>query len=190
MTTSGIHPHLAEQALLFATGGLEGSTRREFELLLRCDAELREYAESLSDAVTLLSAPSDAPVPAGLKERVLTLIDSMPQQAERSLVMSGPDGRVRWTNAAFSEMCGYSPEELAGQRLGPLLQGEKTDPDSALRLRRAIREGGHCREVILNYHKNRKPYWAEIDLLPIKDESGGVLCFVAEGVERKEIPIP
>ncbi len=55
-------------------------------------------------------------------------------------VMTGPDRLVQWVNPAFVEMCGYSLEELKGKSLGPILQGEKTDPVIAARMRQAVHE--------------------------------------------------
>ena len=97
--------------------------------------------------------------------------------------MSGPDGLVQWINPAFSAMCGYTLEELRGKKLGPILQGEKTDRKTAERLRRAVHEYRPCREAILNYRKNGEPYWVEISMTPILDGVGQPLWLVAR--ERK-----
>ena len=93
--------------------------------------------------------------------------------------MSGPDGLVQWINPAFSAMCGYTLEELRGKKLGPILQGEKTDRETAARIREAVHARRACRETILNYHKSGLPYWVEISITPICNESGEPLWLVA-----------
>ena len=112
-----------------------------------------------------------------------SLRDRPQQVTSDGLVMSGPDGLVQWINPAFSAMCGYTLEELRGKKLGPILQGEKTDRKTAERLRRAVHEYRPCREAILNYRKNGEPYWVEISMTPILDGVGQPLWLVAR--ERK-----
>ena len=100
--------------------------------------------------------------------------------------MSGPDGLVQWVNPAFTAMCGYTLDELRGKNLGPILQGEKTDRETAARMRRAVKEYQPCRETILNYHKNGEPYWVEIAITPILDDAGTPLWMVARERELHE----
>ena len=93
--------------------------------------------------------------------------------------MTGPDGLVQWVNPAFSAMCGYSLEELSGKKLGPILQGERTDPATVERMRRAVHDYSPCCETILNYHKDGTAYWVEIAITPILDDAGQPLWMVA-----------
>ena len=116
----------------------------------------------------------------GLRARVSGLIAGRPQLfTPESMVMCGPDRLVQWINPAFSEMCGYSLEELRGKNLGPILQGEQTDRETAARMRRAVHEHRPCSETILNYHKNGTPYWVEVAITPILDDAGQLLWLVA-----------
>jgi PAS domain S-box-containing protein len=151
--------------------------REQFDLVLEFNDELREFTVGLAEvgvAVTLatqrLETVGSSPT---LKGRILDKIRDRPQHVSpEPLVVSGPDGLVRWVNSAFTAMCGYSLEELRGKSLGPILQGEKTDPATADRMRQAVRQGRSCHEKILNYRKNKEPYWVEIAITPIADESG------------------
>jgi hypothetical protein len=43
-------------------------------------------------------------------------------------------------------MCGFTLKELRGKKLGPILQGEKTDSAAAARMRSSVREHRACRE--------------------------------------------
>ena len=66
-----------------------------------------------------------------------------------------------------------------GKKLGPILQGEKTDREAAGRIRRAVREHRPCCETIVNYHKDGVPYWVQIAITPIFDDAGKPLWLVA-----------
>lgn len=183
-----INEFLQERAVLYVSGAMLPQEREQFELVLKFHDELRECVGELAEvgaAVTLATLrPGDFGPSLGLKARILGLLRDRPQQVTSDgLVMSGPDGLVQWINPAFSAMCGYTLEELRGKKLGPILQGEKTDRQTAERLRRAVHEYRPCREAILNYRKNGEPYWVEISMTPILDRGGQPLWLVAR--ERK-----
>ena len=175
---------LQERAALYVSGWMTPEERAEFELVLEFHEELPALVRGLAEtgaALTLAALPPErARLSPELKARILAAIENRPQQtAAEALVMCGPDGFVRWINRAFTEMCGYTLEELRGKKLGPILQGEKTDRATAERMRRAVHEYRPCRETILNYHKNGAPYWVEIAITPILGEAGEPLWLVA-----------
>ena len=158
--------------------------RGEFELVAECHPELRAFTAALGEvaaALTLHSPHRDVPAPSpGLKARILAALGGRPQStAPEGLVMSGADGFVQWINPAFSAICGYALDELRGKKLGPILQGEKTDRETAEWMRRAVHQVRPCRETILNYHKNGAPYWVEIAITPICDDAGQPLWLIA-----------
>ena len=175
---------LQQQAALYVSGVMSAQERESFELVIEFHDELREFVRSMAEvgaAVTLstLRKGSLKASPA-VKTRVLETIAALPQEASpEAFVMTGPDGLVQWVNPAFTRMCGYTLEELRGRKLGPVLQGEKTDRGTAERMRSAVREYRPCRETILNYHKNGTSYWVEIAITPIFDDAGQPIWLVA-----------
>ncbi len=175
---------LQNQAALYVSGAMTEQERDEFELVLEFHDEVRECLRSLSNvgvAVTLATQSPDGVSPSpSLRDRIVTLATSRAQQhTPDGMVMSGPDGLVQWINPAFSAMCGYSLDELRGKKLGPILQGEKTDRATAERMGHEVRQCRPCRETILNYHKNGTPYWVDIAITPILDDEGQPLWLVA-----------
>jgi len=173
---------LQEQAALYASGAMTEAERAELEVILQFHPEMNQHVSELAEiALALLSqAPDTKPPPPQLKSRISSLISTHPQESRsEGLVVCGPDGLVQWTNPAFSEMCGYSFDELRGKKLGPLLQGQDTDHETVARLRQAIQLHQACRETILNYHKNGTPYWVDLSIKPIQDDTGALLWFYA-----------
>jgi PAS domain S-box-containing protein len=190
-----IDEFLQEQAALYVSGTMSEREREQFELVLEFNDELREFTVGLAEigaAVTLATQrlETSRPSPA-LKGRILEMVRDRPQHVNpEPLVVSGPDGLVRWINPAFTVMCGYTLEELRGKSLGPILQGEKTDTATADRMRQAVRQGRSCHEKILNYRKNREPYWVEIAITPILDQSGQPRWLIAREREfADQIPV-
>ncbi len=175
---------LENQAALYVSGAMTEQERDEFELVLEFHDETRERVCRLSKvavAVTLAtqSAGGAAPSP-GLRDRVVGVAASRPQHlTPEGMVMCCPDGLVQWINPAFSAMCGYTLDELRGKKLGPILQGAKTDRATVERMGREVRQCRPCRETILNYHKNGTPYWVDIAITPIRDDEDRPLWLVA-----------
>ncbi len=169
---------------------MTSAEREQFELILEFHGEVREFTAGLCEVaaeVNIAMLPANLGPSPTLKSRILAMIGGQPRQPSgEGFVMSGPDGLVQWVNPAFTEMCGYTLDELRGKNLGPILQGKQTDRETAARMRRAVKEYQPCREKILNYHKNGSPYWVEIAITPIFDEVGTPLWLVAKERELHE----
>jgi PAS domain S-box-containing protein len=190
-STTMLSDFLQEQAALYAAGQMHADERDQFDVLLEFHHELRAFTGGLSDVgATLVRASLRSPLaqpPAGLRAQLLQRLERRPQSVNREgLVVSGPDRLVEWVSPAFSQMCGYSLDELRGKSLGPILQGEATDRAVAERMRQAVRESRPCREKILNYRKSGETYWVEIDIQPYRDEAGQPLWFIAREWELSE----
>lgn len=175
---------LQERAAIYASGAMSAQEREQFELVLEFHHELRAFTAGLVEmAATVVRAmpvPPGAIPSLGLQERITRLTADRSQcRVAEGLVMTGPDGLVQWVNPEFTEMCGYSLNELRGKKLGPILQGAETDRETAERMRRAVHGCLPCRETILNYHKNGAPYWVEVAIAPVFDDAGHPLWLIA-----------
>lgn len=98
-----------------------------------------------------------------------------------------PGPRIIYVNDAFQRLTGYSREEVIG-RSPRFLQGPNTSRAELDRIRRALERGLPLRSEIINYTKDRRPFWIEMDIVPLADAGGRILHFVAvqrEITERK-----
>lgn len=175
---------LQDQAALYVSGAMIAQDREQFELVLEFHHELRAFVAGLAEvgAVVMLATqlPHTTVPPPDLKARIVGRVAGRPRHVTpEGMVMCGPAGFVEWVNPAFTAMCGYTFDELRGKKLGPILQGAKTDQETAERMRRAVHAYTPCRETIINYHKSGTPYWVEIAITPIFDDAGQPLYLVA-----------
>lgn len=92
---------------------------------------------------------------------------------------SGP--QIIYTNAAFSSITGYTPEEVIG-KTPRMLQGEKTDRATLDRLRHCLENGKSFQGEIINYSKTGDEYWLDLSIVPIRNLNGTVTHFAA--IER------
>ena len=88
-----------------------------------------------------------------------------------------PDGPLVYVNPAFERTTGYAAEEALGRNCR-FLQGEDRDQPALEELRAAVQEGRHCTVVLRNYRKDGTPFWNELSIYPVRDESGRVTNFV------------
>lgn len=77
-----------------------------------------------------------------------------------------PDQPLIYVNDAFVTITGYSREEVL-QRNCRFLQGPARDQAGVHEIRRAIREGTHCKVLLRNYHKDGTLFWNELIMSPI-----------------------
>lgn len=185
---------LQEQAALYASGAMSAREREQFDLILKFHSELRtlvsEFEEVTATAtVATLNSGGPRPCPT-LKTRLLGMLHECVQESptdHEGFVITGTDGLVQWVNSAFIEMCGYSLDELRGKKLGPILQGAKTDKVVAERMRQAVHAHQPCVERIVNYRKDGSPYWVEIAITPIVDDAGHPRWLVAREHELHDL---
>jgi PAS domain S-box-containing protein len=104
-------------------------------------------------------------------------------ESEPARVVTDKEGYVVQINPAFSQLCGFTFEEICGRKPGSLLQGPKTSPESIQVLRQGIRSRMPCEVEMVNYHKDTKPYRVHIELKPLSDSKGNHTGFLA--TERK-----
>ncbi|NJR41365.1 MAG: EAL domain-containing protein [Akkermansiaceae bacterium] len=89
-----------------------------------------------------------------------------------------PDNPVIFVNPAFTKMTGYTAAEIIGKNCR-LLQGTDTDPTVVQQLREAITHRQSTTCTILNYRRDKTPFWNEITVDPVFDETGQLIHFVA-----------
>lgn len=90
--------------------------------------------------------------------------------------LDAPGPKIIYANPAFCRLAGYTAEEIIG--LTPrILQGPGTDHAALRRIRVALEAGQECREEVLNYTKDGRPYWLDIHIVPLADDNGVIRYF-------------
>lgn len=84
---------------------------------------------------------------------------------------------VIFVNRAFTDITGYSTEEIIGRNCR-ILQGEQTSPRTLSEIKAAIVERRSFTCTILNYRKDGTPFWNELTISPVFDPTGRLMNFV------------
>ncbi|MEC3967099.1 PAS domain S-box protein, partial [Flagellimonas halotolerans] len=118
------------------------------------------------------------------EEQQLKLLESVVTHTNDAVMItdSGPleeEGpKIVYVNRAFTQMTGYTPEEVIG-RTPDMLRGPKTDRNELERFYKTLTKGEPCEVIIANYRKNGSPFWINIAASPVKDVQGRVSHYIA-----------
>lgn len=95
--------------------------------------------------------------------------------------IDGNGPRIVYVNPAFTQMTGYTAQEVIG--LTPrILQGEETCREALEGLKEALANWQPHETEIINYKKDGTSYWVNISVVPIADDKGWFTHWIA--IER------
>jgi hypothetical protein len=100
--------------------------------------------------------------------------------ARNGVVITDPnraDNPIIYTNPAFTEITGYSAEEILGQNCR-FLQGEDRAQPVLSELRNAINEERSVTVVLRNYRKNGTRFFNELTISPVRNDQGQLVSFI------------
>jgi PAS domain S-box-containing protein len=162
---------------------LRGAVRHNLELRrLRKDgslvevslssAALRDAAGEVRDVVGFLT---DITERLRIEER-LRLLESVVTGANDAVLIADtelddPGPRILYVNEAFTRMTGYTLEEVLG-KTPRILQGPETDRATLDKIRAALKTWQPVRVELVNYRKDGSPFWIELSVVPVADETG------------------
>jgi PAS domain S-box-containing protein len=126
------------------------------------------------------------------RKRVEDQLRNLSQAVEQSpacVVITDPTGNIEYVNPKFTQLTGYTLEEVLGKNPRILKSGE-TPPEVYTQLWETITSGGEWRGQFHNKKKNGKLYWESASISPVKNAHGVITRFLAvkeDITERKRI---
>jgi PAS domain S-box-containing protein len=107
--------------------------------------------------------------------QLLKLLETAVGQAKEAVLITSarldpPGPQILFVNPAFSEMTGYSQEEVL-DKTPRILQGPKSDRAMLQRLREALGRGEPFSGETINYRKDGGEYYVEWDITPIRNSN-------------------
>ncbi len=144
--------------------------------LLDTSARVRQVIASFGDITQQRQAESQL----RMLEQAMSRMNEAVMITEAS-PMEPPGPPIVYVNDAFERLTGYTREEVLGMQPG-LITGSEADQRVIENMAAAIREGRPGREEMTRRRKDGTEWRAEMDVVPILDERGGIRNFVA--IER------
>ncbi len=94
------------------------------------------------------------------------------QQTDRAVIIADPHDRIEWVNQAFTNLTGYSEQDALGKSAGALLSGPETDIDTLKLVAESLTALRPFSFQLVNYRKDRSPYWTEVEVYPLFTDTG------------------
>lgn len=116
------------------------------------------------------------------RARQLQLYDRAIEESSNGIVIckadKEQDNPVIYANRAFTDMTGYSHNEVMGLSPRFLLGADRNQPELD-RLRHCMRSGGSGRVILRNYRKDGSMFWNEVAVAAVHDEEGKIAHFIS-----------
>jgi c-di-GMP-specific phosphodiesterase len=108
----------------------------------------------------------------------------------RAILILDEDRGIIYANGAFTDLFGYTLEEVKGKRASEFLAGADTDPDTLDRLREAAWEDQVIHADTLFYSKSNDEIWVSASVSPIRDDNdhiGNYVIVLVDITETRQI---
>lgn len=99
-------------------------------------------------------------------------------QSPSLVVVTDDSARITWVNPRFSEVTGYTRDEVIGQN-PRILQSGRTPPEVYEALWEALEAGGAWRGEFENRRKDGERYWVEAVISAVRDDDGRTTHYLA-----------
>nr|AML77672.1 putative LOV domain-containing protein [Asplenium platyneuron] len=113
-------------------------------------------------------------------------------KVQQSFVLANPripDSPIVHTSEMFLRLTGYSREEVVGRNCR-FLQGPDTDRRAVQLIAESLRAEKSCTVRLLNYRKDKTPFWNLLHIAPIRCSSGKVAFFAGVQLEVESVEEP
>ncbi|MBN2093367.1 PAS domain S-box protein [candidate division KSB1 bacterium] len=109
-------------------------------------------------------------------------------QSPATVMITDAHGNIEFVNPKFTEITGYSMEEVIGKN-PRFLKAEHNPAVNYVKMWRTIQRGEEYHGEFKNMRKNGEIYWESYSISAIRDNKGNILHFikVAEDITRRKI---
>lgn len=135
---------------------------------------LKQLADDLSHGILALRTAAE-------HERMSLEIRKLSRAVEQSpvsVVITDLSGRIEYVNSAFTQITGFTLDDVRG-RTPSILKSGLTPPEVYADLWHTIGSGHEWRGEILNRRKNGELFWERELITPLKNDQGEMTHFVA-----------
>ena len=108
------------------------------------------------------------------------------EHTDRAVMILDPKGRIIWINPGFTNLLGYTLDEVSGRR-PDVLDGPDSDPSTARLIERSLHAGVGADVEVLHYSKTGQALWIRSEIRPVRDASGQLENFVALEVDITDL---
>lgn len=149
--------------------------------------DLRRVVEHTSEMAQVNQRLRRVMIERAQTEEQLRKLSRAVEQSPSATVITDLDARIEYVNPKFTEVTGYTLEEVYGQN-PRVLRAEENPPEIYDALWAALKAGEEWRGEWLNRRKDGSLYWEFASVSPLKDAEGRVTHYikVAENITARK----
>ncbi len=133
--------------------------------------------DSQGEVIGLVGVGRDITEQKRLQDELIRLSRAV-EQSLSMVVITDTEGIIEYVNPKFTEVTGYSREEIIDANLS-ILKPREMLPEEFKRLWKTIAAGDEWRGEFHNRKKNGELYWESASISPIRDAEGRITHFLA-----------
>ena len=108
-----------------------------------------------------------------LVEEQLVKISTAVEQSKSTVIITDTKGIIEYVNPRFTEVTGYTPEEVMGKST-QILKSGKVDKETYKQLWETISSGRDWQGELLNKKKNGDLFWELVSISPVKNSENQI----------------
>ncbi|MDP3884233.1 ATP-binding protein [Hydrogenophaga sp.] len=110
----------------------------------------------------------------------LDMLEKVVDGSTNMVVVTDRERRIKWVNATYTRVTGWSLSECVGKRPSELLHGPQTSSAELLRLAALMRQGLSVSDFeLVNHKKSGEPYHVALNIEPVRDANGEVCAYLS-----------
>jgi len=111
-------------------------------------------------------------------EEEIKKLSTAVEQSANTIVITDINGDIEYVNQKFTELTGYTAQEVLGQNPRMLNAGTQAE-DYYTQLWKTITKGNIWKGSFHNKKKNNEYYWEQVTITPIKNKQGTITNYLA-----------
>jgi PAS domain S-box-containing protein len=115
----------------------------------------------------------------GESENELRKLSLIATKSKSGVIITDNLGRIEWVNDAFQATSGYTLDEVKGLKPKDFLQGADSEDVPRQILKQALSKKEDVEVTIVNYSKEGKPYYNNLEIISVFNEKGEHTHFIA-----------
>lgn len=112
------------------------------------------------------------------QEKQIRTLSSAVEQSPAAVLIVGTDGGIQYVNPQFTQVTGYTLEEVKGRNPGILRADPGTESEKYTELWKKIEAGKTWSGTFKNRKKNGEIYWAFASISGLRDHNGNIVNYV------------
>ncbi len=113
-----------------------------------------------------------------IMEERLQLLGNAIEQIKEGIIITDKDAKIIYVNKGYTNICGYSKEELLGNTPS-LLKSNKMSSDYYSVMWNNLKQGFIWHNVFINKKKNGQIYEEDVIITPVKDSFDNITHYIA-----------